>query len=151
MSDIPVPMIHGATDSEKIREIESYLSRLSEVLIRELSSIGFQNLSQDLSQKINNAVESHQDLSEYATKSYVKDNFIDNDEIEEYATESYVEHNFVYNSTFATFEAEFNNLSGLVSDHSTSLAEIDELLNGDGYFNNGIIGRLKAVEEKLGI
>lgn len=158
MSDIPIPMIHGTTDSEKIRETEAYLSRLSEVLIRELSSISFQNLSQDLSQKINNAVESHQDLSEYASKRYVKDNFIDNEEIASYATESWVSGNFVYDSTFSNLEHRVdelvelvNGLGGSVSNHSASLAEIDELLNGDGYFNKGIIKRLKAVEEQLGI
>jgi hypothetical protein len=106
MSDIPIPMIHGTTDSEKIREIESYLSRLSEVLIRELSSIGFQNLSQDLAQKINNAVESHQDLSEYATKSYVKDNFIDNDEIEAYATRDYVSTYYIDNGEIEAYATD---------------------------------------------
>jgi hypothetical protein len=106
MSDIPIPMIHGANDSEKIREIEAYLSRLSEVLIRELSSIGFQNLSQDLAQKINNVVESHQDLSEYATKSYVKDNFIDNEEIEAYATRDYVSTNYIDNGEIEAYATD---------------------------------------------
>lgn len=127
MSDIPIPMIHGATDSEKIREIESYLSRLSEVLIRELSSIGFQNLSQDLSQKISGAIESHQDLSEYATKSYVKDNFIDNEEIASYATTTWVNNNFIDNNEISSY-AKSADVEQKILNLNISIAEIRETI-----------------------
>lgn len=72
MSNIPVPMIHGANESEKIQNIISYITRLADTLSRELNSIGLENLSQELSEKIKSAISQHQDLSAYATKAYVE-------------------------------------------------------------------------------
>ncbi len=72
MSNIPVPMIYGANDSEKIKDIISYITRLADTLSRELNSIGIPNLSQELREKIDGAISQHQDLSEYATSAAVE-------------------------------------------------------------------------------
>ncbi len=72
MIDIPVPMITGNNDTEKINSIISYLQQLSTALERELMSIDYSNLSIELSKRIENSLTEHQDLSAYATKAYVE-------------------------------------------------------------------------------
>ncbi len=131
MNNIPMPVITGVTDAEKIQNIISYLSQLFSDLDRVLSSIGFPNLSQELSESIRKRITEHQDLSAYATNAFVKKHF--EESIAPYATEGWVRGNFVYDSTFSNLEYRFdelvelvNGLSGSVSSHQTAIAQMQE-------------------------
>lgn len=154
MNNIPIPIITGVTDAEKIQNIISYLSQLFTELDRVLSSIGFPNLSHELSESIRKGITEHQDLSAYATRKFA----LDEDNITYGQAQSYVHSytqsllaNYVTESDFNDLSETVNDLSGSVSSHSTSIATIEEALNGDGYFNKGILYRLQEIEDQLGI
>lgn len=98
LTDIPVPIITGFTDAEKLAAVIAYLTQLYNSLTRELASIDLTNLSPDLAEKINKSLNEHQDLSAYATKSYVgkeMNSYVDS-KLESYVTQS-------------SFESELNN------------------------------------------
>lgn len=149
MNNIPMPVITGVTDAEKIQNIISYLSQLFTELDRVLSSIGFQNLSQELSESIRKGITEHQDLSAYATNAFVKKHF--EESIAPYATESWVRENFVYDSTFSDLKYRFDELSGTVSSHSTKIEKMYEEIYGPEYFDNSILKRLEIIESQLNI
>lgn len=117
MTDIPVPMIMGLSDSEKITNIISYLSQLVSALERALTSVDFSNLSQELAKRINDSLTKHQDLSAYATTAFVKN--------QGYATES-----FVTSQGYVT-ETKLNNE---ISSISYFIDEINNKL--DNYYVN---------------
>lgn len=82
MSNIPIPYIQGATDTERVTEIASYLKSLSSAVERELMSIDSSNLNGDLRERIESSLTEHQDLTGFASKNYLKNHFYEKDAIE---------------------------------------------------------------------
>lgn len=82
MSNIPIPFIQGATDTEKVTEIASYLKSLSSAVERELMSIDSTNLNGDLRARIESSLTEHQDLTGFASKNYLKNHFYEKEHIE---------------------------------------------------------------------
>jgi hypothetical protein len=72
MSDFPALSLRGKTDSEKLAELISYLPSLTSSIEREMMSLDFSNLNEDLQKKISSGITEHQDLSGYASKNYTK-------------------------------------------------------------------------------
>lgn len=125
MNNIPMPVITGVTDAEKIQNIISYLSQLFTELDRVLSSIGFPNLSQELSESIRKGITEHQSLSEYATRKFVLDE--DNTtygQARKYTLEQLA--SYVTDSEFNDLSNTVGNINGSVSSHSTAIAQMQE-------------------------
>lgn len=75
MSDLPIFSARGKTDSERLSELIAYLPSLSSAIDRQLMSLDFNNLNENLRSRIENSVTEHQDLTGYASKNYAKKNF----------------------------------------------------------------------------
>lgn len=145
MNNIPMPVITGVTDAEKIQNIISYLSQLFTELDRVLSSIGFPNLSQELSESIRKGITEHQSLSEYATKRFTLDtandrynaatNYTDA-RLSYYAKTDYVD------GKVEDLQKNFNSLSDSLSNLSGTV----ESINDDIF---GIKASLKSLEDQV--
>lgn len=72
MSDFPALSLRGKTDSEKLAELISYLPSLTSSIEREMMSLDFSNLNEDLQKKISSGITEHQDLSGYSSKNYTQ-------------------------------------------------------------------------------
>lgn len=72
MSDLPIFSARGRTDSERLSELIAYLPSLSSAIDRQMMSLDYSNLNEDLRKKIDSGITEHQDLSGYASKNYVK-------------------------------------------------------------------------------
>jgi hypothetical protein len=68
---LPTPNIAGKTDSEKLNNLISYTTELYNILRVLLSSLDTKNFTEELAEKIENSIQEHQDLNEYATRAYV--------------------------------------------------------------------------------
>lgn len=72
MSDFPALSLRGKTDSEKLAELISYLPSLTSSIEREMMSLDFSNLNEDLQKKISSGITEHQDLSGFSSKIYTQ-------------------------------------------------------------------------------
>jgi hypothetical protein len=66
MSNIPYPFVDGATQSERITQINDYIGRYSVSLNNMFNNIGIDNLNPALAKRINSSIRNHQPLNEYA-------------------------------------------------------------------------------------
>ena len=66
MLNIPYPDINGATIEERVSQINDYLGRYSSSVGNVYNNIGVDNLNPSLANRINNGLQRHQPLNEYA-------------------------------------------------------------------------------------
>lgn len=69
---LPVPNISGKDDSEKLNNLISYVSQLHNMLKVLLTALDTNNFTAELASKIENSVQEHQSLGEYATRAFVE-------------------------------------------------------------------------------
>jgi cell division protein FtsL len=70
---LPVPNISGKDDSEKLNNLISYVSQLHNMLKVLLTALDTNNFTAELASKIENSVQEHQSLGEYATRAFVEE------------------------------------------------------------------------------
>jgi hypothetical protein len=70
---IPFPHISGLSDTQKLQAVITYLTQLVEELKRQLTSIDTTNMIPEVAEKIEKCITEETDLSEYATRSMVKE------------------------------------------------------------------------------
>ena len=159
MSDFPALSLRGKTDSEKLAELISYLPSLTSSIEREMMSLDFSNLNEDLQKKISSGITEHQDLSGYASKNFAKKNFTSYQYVDGVKTE--------LNAYIERLENLVEGLSVVVSGLSETItimqndisnrytkAEIDDDIVGDlgttGIFNPRRVTVKEYVDDKLG-
>lgn len=151
MSDIPIFSSKGKTSDEKITEITSYLSSLYKSLDQSFLSIGFGNLNQELSDRINNSLTDHQDLTSFASKKYTKD----------YLSSNYYDQDYI-NSQNAAINENIDGLGEIVGGKADKSAVTSQITDAMDEVRNGDIkeiweeikklqGRVSFIESTLGI
>lgn len=154
MSDIPIFSSKGKTSDEKITEITSYLSSLYKSLDQSFLSIGFGNLNQELSDRINNSLTDHQDLTSFASKKYTKDylssNYYDQDSIN--AQNKVINENIEGLGKTVDGKADKSAVTGQITD---AMDEVREGFSGEIYLVwkeiEKLQGRVSFIEATLEI
>lgn len=160
MSNIPSLYIQGKTDAEKIAELIAYLPTLSSALERELSSIDFSNLNENLSSRISNSITEHQDLTGFVSKNYSKNHFYDKKAVDEIASTlseqiedavKDIENTLSqYSNAINTLSENVSSLAGDVSALGQTVGKLDDYVNDyGGVLNVTLQYELREIKKRL--